>query len=318
VTGLEADGAAVRTVFLGSGPFAVPILDVLVDHRSVDLVGIVTSPPRPAGRRRTPTPTAVDLRARSLDLGPILTPDRLRELDSVDDVLSLEPGLAVLADYGQLVPGALLRLSHGALNLHPSLLPRHRGASPIPAAILEGDRQTGVSLMLMDEDLDTGPILAQEVVPLTGTETAPDLERTLADVAAVLLAERLGPWLRGEITPAPQSDVGSTLTRPLRREDGRLDPTRPAVRLERQVRAYRPWPGSFVDSIAGRIGVWEAADIEAAAEARPGRLDRDGMTAGDGRRLRFLTVQPAGGRRMTWDELLRGRPMLVGSDVVSG
>ena len=153
----------------------------------------------------------------------------------------------MLADYGQIVPAALLDPPFGALNLHPSLLPRHRGASPIPAAIVAGDRETGVTLMRMDAGLDTGPIVAVERLPLAGSETAPELEARLADLAADLLARSLEPWLRGDLPATPQPEEGATLTRPLRREDGRLDPALPAADLERRVRAYLPWPGTFLE-----------------------------------------------------------------------
>jgi methionyl-tRNA formyltransferase len=317
VTRQRADGSPVRTVFLGSGPFGLPALDLLAEHPSIELVGLVSAPARPAGRSRVLTPTVIADRGFALGIDPILTPERLRAPDALAAVLALEPGLAVLADYGQLVPIPLLGLPHGALNLHPSILPRHRGASPIPAAILAGDAITGVTLMQMDEDLDSGPIIAQERLALDGSETAPELERTLSDMAAITLGECLDPWLRGEIVPVSQDTDGASMTRPLRREDGRLDPERPAARLERQVRAYEPWPGSFIDTTAGRISIIAAADAAAEDPGVPGVLDSAGLATADGRRLAFRMVQPASGRPMTWDALLRGRPGLVGSMVRS-
>ena len=148
------------------------------------------------------TPTPIGTLAATLTVPTVLTPVRLREPDAIAEVLALEPDLIVLADYGQIVPTALLEVPHGALNLHPSLLPRHRGATPIPAAILAGDRQTGVTLMRMDEGIDTGPIVAQISVPLGGDETTPRLEATLETAAGELLAEQVRPWLRGEIVAA--------------------------------------------------------------------------------------------------------------------
>ncbi len=202
--------------------------------------------------------------------------------------------MLVLADYGQIVPGSLLALPYGALNLHPSLLPRHRGATPIPAAILAGDAETGVTLMRMDEGLDTGPIVAQESVSLEGTETAPLLEGQLEIMAGRLLASSLGPWLRGALEPRPQPETGSTLTRPLRREDGRLDPSLRAVELWRQVRAYQPWPGSFVDTTEGRLVVLEAS-VGGPSDAPAGVFGSLGLTAAD-RELLLHEVRPAGGK----------------------
>jgi len=305
----------VRTVFLGSGDFAVPILRALARHPSVRLVGVVTAPPRAAGRRLELAETPVAVAAADLGIEPVLTPARLRSPEAVAAVRALDPGLAVLADYGQIVPPDLLDLAHGALNLHPSLLPRHRGASPIPAAILAGETETGVSLMRMDEGLDTGPIVATTPVALRGDETTPELEATLAQVAADLLTATLDPWLRGARPAVPQSPVAASMTRPLRREDGRLDPAKSAVELERAVRAYRPWPGTFIETVAGRLAIL-AADADPAGRTASGRLDADGLGTAKGT-LRLVEVQPAGGRAMPWDAYVRGRPAVVGSVVTS-
>jgi methionyl-tRNA formyltransferase len=217
----------------------------------------------------------------------------------------------VLADYGRLIPAAVLELPrHGALNLHPSLLPRHRGASPVPAAILAGDGSTGVTLMRMDEGLDSGPIVAQRVVPLEGTETAPQLEERLAVLAAELLVETLPDWLAGRLTARPQAEEGATLTRPLRRADGRLDAGHPALELERQVRAYQPWPGSFIETDGERLIVWRAAVLEGLAEGTAGALVPAGDTLAlqtSAGQLRLDEVQLAGRRRMGGAEYRRGR-----------
>ncbi len=307
----------VRTVFLGSGRFAQPILGRLAGHPSIDLVGVVTAPPRPVGRRQIETPTPVDSQARELGL-TILRPSRLRDPAALASVLALDPELVVLADYGQLVPAALLNLTHGALNLHPSLLPRHRGAAPIPAAILAGDRETGVSLMRMDAGLDTGPLVTVERAILSGDETAPALEARLAIAAAGILARSIDPWLAGELEAVPQPDEGATLTRPLHRTDGRLDPRLPAVLLERQVRAYLPWPGSFAETDGDRLVVLAAAVAEADPDDVPGRFlpDPDGLALGtaDGR-LILHEVQPAGGQPMSGEAFVRGRPRILGKAV---
>ena len=230
MTDERADGSRARTVFIGSGGFGVPTLRTLAGHPSVELVGVVTARPRAAGRRGTLTGTPIHDTAADVDVDAILTPTRLRSPEAIAEVLGLRPGLVVLADYGQIVPLALLEPPHGASNLHPSLLPRHRGATPIPAAILAGDAETGVSLMLMDEGLDTGPIVAAERIDLDGSEVAPELEDRLASLGAGLLSRTLDPWLAGRLTPRPQSSDGATLTRQLRRQDGRLEPTRSARR----------------------------------------------------------------------------------------
>jgi methionyl-tRNA formyltransferase len=319
VSGGAARAAAppARVVFIGTGHFAVEPLRRLAASPDVRIVGVVTAPPRPAGRGRRLARSPVQEAAEPLRLRPVLTPEKLRIAASLRSVLALAPDLVVLADYGQLVPAPLLDVPHGALNLHPSLLPRHRGASPIPATILSGDRETGVTLMRMDTGLDSGPLVAVERVPLAGDETTPGLEERLATVAADLLARSLGPWLRGELKARPQPDAGVTTTRPLRRGDGRLDPALPAAELERQVRAYQPWPGSWLETPVGRIVVWSAEAI--GGDGTPGSLvaDDDGLAlvTTDGR-LRLLEVQPAGKNRMTGASFRRGRPAVAGSKVL--
>jgi methionyl-tRNA formyltransferase len=309
-------GGRARTVFIGSGGFGRESLRRLAGDDDVELVGVVTAPPRPAGRHGRPTSTPIHHASGELGLGPILTPERLRTPESTAAVLALRPDLIVLADYGQIVPDGLLGVRHGALNLHPSLLPRHRGATPIQATILAGDPETGVTLIVMDEGLDTGPIVAQQVIPLRGDEVTPELEGELAAAAGGLLATTLGGWLRGEVEARPQPEEGATLTRPLRRADGRMDVSRSASELERQVRAYQPWPGSFVDTVVGRLIVRKAEAAVSADGPIPGTFDLEGIGVGDGGRLRLIEVQPAGGRPMSWEAFVRGRPAIVGSSIV--
>lgn len=306
-----------RVVFLGSGGFAVPTLYRLTHWDEVEVVGVVTAPDRPAGRGRKVREVPVAAAARKHDL-PLVQPARIRAPEATEAIRALQPELAILADYGQIVPQAILNIPwRGILNLHPSLLPRHRGASPIPATILAGDTETGVTLIEMDAGLDTGPIVAAERWRLVGDETASELEARAAGVGAGLVVKWVGPWLRGEIAATPQPSEGATLTRPLRRDDGRLDPSRAASELARQVRAYQPWPGSFVETVAGRLIVWGASVDETAEAEAPGSF-------GPGPELRLATaegwlalneVQPAGGRRMSGAEFLRGRPVLAGSQV---
>ena len=307
----------VRTIFLGSGRFAQPTLGRLAAHPSVDLVAVVTAPPRPVGRHRLDAPTPVEAQAHELGLH-VLAPVRLRDASVIDELLALEPDLVVLADYGQIVPSELLDRRFGALNLHPSLLPRHRGATPIPAAILAGDAETGVTLIRMDAGIDTGPVVAVEHAILDGDETAPALQARLAIAASGILARALDPWLDGEIEAVPQGDAGATRTRPLLRDDGRLDPTRPAWQLERQVRAFLPWPGTFVETGNQRLVVLGAAVTPADDDDEVGLLvpDPDGLALAtfDGR-LVLHEVQPAGGRPMSGESYLRGRPSVLGQPV---
>ena len=306
----EPDDGRVRTVFLGSGTFAVPTLRRLTANPLVRVVAVVTAPPKRAGRDQRWQPTPVDAFARAEGLEPILAPPRLRHPEAIDAILALRPRLAVLADYGQIVPPRLLDLPLGALNLHPSALPRFRGASPVPATILAGDASTAVTLMRMDSGLDTGPIVAQAVVELAGDEAAPALEARLAEAAAALLDASLPGWIEGSLPAIPQAAEGVVLTRPLRREDGRLDSSRPAAELERQVRAYQPWPASFVELPEGRLVVWGAHVAASAPGDTPGSIVAVGrepaLATADGRLVLDL-VTPQGRRPMPGEDWLRGR-----------
>ncbi len=307
-----------RTVFFGSGSFAVPILAALSGSPDVDLVGVVSAPDRPAGRHGRLTAVPVARRAREIGL-TVLQPPRLRAPDAAATIAALQPRLGVLADYGQIVPPVILDLfPAGILNVHPSRLPRHRGATPIPNTILAGDPLAGVTVIRMDAGLDTGPIVTAVEWPLMGTETAAELEDAAARFGAELLTAAVGGWLDGSLAARPQDDAAATLTRTLRRQDGRLDPAQGAAALERQVRAFQPWPGSFVEADGRRLLVWVSEVTPERIGDAPGRLeaDDDGLyltTAGG--RLQLLEVQPAGGRRMSGAELLRGRPALAGASV---
>ena len=314
----------VRTVFFGSGLFAVPILDALLVMPGVRIEAVVSAPDRPVGRRAIPTPTPVATRAGELGL-PLLQPARVRAADSVAALQAMAPDLAILADYGQLIPRVLIDLPpRGFLNVHPSALPRHRGAAPIPATILAGDTGSAVTLIVVADEMDAGPIAAVERLEVRPDDTAPVLEERAAAAAANLLTWALPEWLAGRLRARPQPDEGVTLTRPLRREDGLLDPNRPAVELERQIRAYQPWPGSYIQgetSGGERLIVWRAH----VAPSRPG--DRVGgfgppsvpfATSSEGPffgtadgRLVLERVQRGGGREMGAEEYLRGHPDLV-------
>jgi methionyl-tRNA formyltransferase len=305
-----------RTLFFGSGDVALPTLRRLLEPGLVELDSVVTAPARPAGRGQLLTATVVAELAGEHGL-PVRTPASLRHEDVISELRAVGPELIVLVDYGRIIPAAVLAMPrHGALNIHPSLLPRHRGAAPVQGAIAAGDPVTGVTLMLMDEGLDSGPIVAQVEVPLEGDEIAPELAAKLAELGAELLVSALPAWLDGSLSAQPQPATGASLTRPLRREDGRLDPARPATELERQVRAYQPWPGTFVELGAERLKVWAASVVRAASAPAgalwhaPGTLlpwdDSLALVTADGL-LRLDEVQPPGKRRMRGAEYRRGR-----------
>ena len=310
-----------RTVFFGSGWFAVPVLNSLLRRAEIEVVGVITPPDGRAGRTGALTPVPVADAARRAGLR-LLQVQRVRSTDALDAIRGLAPDLGVLADFGQLIPQSVIDLPvHGIVNIHPSLLPRHRGATPIPATILAGDTKAGVTIMQMDAGLDTGPIVVARSWPLTGAEDAPGLEALAADVGAELLDEIITILLAGPLPSRPQDEAGATMTRPLRRDDGRLDPSHTAQSLERRVRAFRPWPGTFIKSGSLRLAVHDGAVADPGSDDAPGRIvaheDGIALTTSDGR-LVLGTVQPAGGRSMPGSAFRRGHPSIIGAGVEAG
>ncbi len=304
-----------RVVFMGSPSFAVPALEALVGTYSV--VGVVTQPDRPAGRGSRLRPPPVKVAAERLGL-PVFQPERVAAPDALAHLRAWAPDVVIVAAFGQILPPELLSLPPcGCLNLHASLLPRWRGASPIAAALLAGDTVTGVTLMQMDEGVDTGPILARREEPIRPDDTTGTLTERLARVAAELLMEVLPGYLAGEVRPAPQPEEGVTYCRPLKKADGRLDWTRPATELERQVRAMTPWPGAFTFWEGQMVKVLRAAPLpEWPGPEPPGTVvplgEGAAVVAGRGA-LQLLEVQMAGRNPLPIEAFLRGRRNFIGA-----
>lgn len=231
-----------RIVFWGTPAFAVPALETLGTHGWHPLL-VVTQPDRTVGRERSPSPPPVKIAALAHRL-PVTQPETVADETFISTLEALRPDVFIVCAYGMLFPPALLRLPRfGAVNLHASLLPALRGASPIHFAILEGCRKTGVTLMLMDERLDHGPVLAQRSLPLVGTETTASLSASLATVGAELLCDALPRYLAGHLTPKPQDDRNATFAPLLRKTSGTVHWLQEAARIERMIRALNPWPG---------------------------------------------------------------------------
>ncbi len=236
----------IRTVFMGSPEFALPSLRLLAE--SMHAVGVVTQPDRPSGRGRALTPPPVKLVAEELGL-PIIQPRRLREPEAMAQLKQWEPALIVVAAFGQILRPEVLDLPmYGCINVHASLLPRWRGAAPIHAAILAGDKQSGVTIMRMDPGIDTGPVLSQSAIPILPEDTSASLGERLAQLGAGLLAQTLPDYLDGKIKPIAQDQFSKqepTYAPMLKKEDGLLDFNHPAEELERRVRAFTPWPTAY-------------------------------------------------------------------------
>lgn len=311
-------------VFMGTPDFAVPSLKALINTSSPEtwrVGGVVTQPDRPKGRGRILTPPPVKVVAQESNI-PVLQPETLKSEAAFAELAALQLDVIVVAAFGQILRKNVLELPpHGCLNIHASLLPRWRGASPVTAAIKAGDSETGVTLMLMDEGLDTGPIIARRAIPIRPDHTGGTLTAELAELGAALLVETLPAWLSGQIEPQPQDDTLATKTRLLKKKDGKIDWTQPAVEIERQVRAYFPWPGSFTDGPRGQIkihAVEVTPHIEPPAQAQPGTVftrDREVYVATGQGALRLVEVQPAGKTPMSAEAMLNGQPELVGTQL---
>lgn len=309
-----------RIVFMGSPDFAIPSLEALA--RVHHVVGVVTQPDRPAGRGSSLRPPPVKTVAVELGL-PVYQPESLRTPEALARLTAWKPEAIVVAAFGQILPPAVLNLpTCGCINLHASLLPRWRGAAPVAAAILAGDPITGVTVMQMDEGVDTGPILAQREEPIRADDTAGSLTERLARLAADLLLAVLPPYLAGERAPRPQPEEGVTYCRPLKTEDGRLDWSRPAVELDRQVRAVTPWPGAFTFWQGQRLKILRATPLQDwQASQKPGTVvpvqEGAAVVAGEGA-LRLLEVQRAGKKPLPIEAFLRGQQGFLGSVLQEG
>lgn len=306
-----------RIVFMGTPKFALPTLEKLCDAYPV--VGVVTQPDRPAGRGRRCVAPPVKQLAEAEGI-PVFQPERLRTIEAIERLRVWMPDLIVVAAFGQILPPAVIELPRfGALNVHGSLLPRWRGATPVQAALLAGDTVTGVTIMQMNEGLDTGPILAQRELPIYQDETAGELEERLAQLGAELLLEILPAYLSGELQPRPQPEEGVTLTRRLQKEATALDWQQPARLLERQVRAFSPEPGAFTLWGEERLKILRAQALPEGTplpEVTPGTVFAQGsmpaVMTGEGA-LVLLQLQMAGKRPMNGDAFLRGKSAVLGS-----
>lgn len=291
---------------MGSPDFSVSTLRALADA-GYDIVGVVSQPDRPAGRGNKLTPPPVKVAADELGLATI-QPQKLRQPEAMEQLRAWNPDLIVVAAFGQILRSEVLDLpKHGCINVHASLLPRWRGAAPIQACILAGDEESGVTIMKMDPGIDTGPMLSQKSIRLAADETGGSLFERISALGAELLLETLPPYLRGELSPRPQSSEGATYAPMLKKEDGLLDFNQPAIQLERRVRAMRPWPGAFFEWQAAPLKIHKAHVASGKAEA--------------GKRI-IVDDSPAVGTAdgiLVFDELqLPGKKPMLGKVFLSG
>jgi methionyl-tRNA formyltransferase len=310
-----------RIVFMGSPAFAVPSLEGLIEAGH-EIALVLSQPDRPAGRSRQPTAPPVAAFARERGL-PLFQPPSLKPPEAFARVREAAPDVIVVAAYGLILRREVLDLPPlGCLNVHASLLPCHRGAAPISAAILAGDEETGVCLMRMEVGLDTGPVLARLSTPIAPTDDTPILADRLAQLGRDVLAEELPRWAAGELVPEPQDDSLATYAPKIVRDDARLDWSLPAVELWRRVRAYRGWPDAFTTWQGKQLKILAAHPQPAGDDGPPGRVvqvgdgtgQRPAVVTGDGV-LVLDTVALEGKRPADGADFVRGYRAFVGADL---
>jgi len=308
-----------RVIFMGSPEFAVPHLEYLVLNQ-YQVVAVYTQPDRRAGRGRALVSPPVKMAAQALGL-EVMQPAKLREAGVVEQLSQFRPDVIVVAAFGQILPKSVLDVPHfGCINVHPSLLPRFRGASPVASAILAGNEFTGVSIMLMDEGLDTGPILARAQIPISARDTTGSLTTKLSLIGAWLLGEALVGWARGELTPRPQNETEATYCTEITKKDGEIDWHLSAIALWRRVRAFSPWPGCYTRWQGRQLKIIEAVPLTAERVFTVGEVvmlpagstAAFGVYTGDGV-LGVSRVQLEGKQVLSAAEFLRGQRQFIGA-----
>lgn len=301
-----------RLAFMGTPDFAVPALHAL-HQAGHEIVAVYCQPPRPAGRGRNIRPCAVHQAATSLNL-PVFCPEKLKNQEAeYQRFKDLNLDVVVVAAYGLILPKSMLCAPRlGCINIHASLLPRWRGASPIQSAIWAGDHQSGVSIMQMEEGLDTGPVFMMRSVAISDDMTASHLHDDLAQQGAELILETLARLSNDpHFTPEPQSDKGVTYARQLTRKDGCINWTQSATDIDRQIRALTPWPGTYTLLNGQPIKILNAKIVKSNSSSSPGSLIDEGLivACGEGTALQILHLQPAGKKAMTASEFLNGHKL---------
>jgi methionyl-tRNA formyltransferase len=310
----------VRVLYMGTAELACPPLAALHASPIAEVVGVVTQPDRPSGRKLKPQPSPVKQCALTLGL-PVIQPETLRTPEALKQLAAFEADLFIVTAYGQILPQTVLDLpTHGALNIHASLLPRHRGAAPIQWAILDGDAETGITLMRMDAGLDTGDMITTAKTSITKSDTAETLHDRLAEMGAALLIQSLPAFLGGTLVTVSQDDSQSTYARKITKQDGRIDWTQPATNIHSQWRALTPWPGIYTElpTEKNRLLKIQATDISPANGSAGEVLsaDENGVLVGCGKQsLNLIKLQREGGRPLNAAEFLNGCPLQVGQQL---
>ncbi len=308
----------IRTIFFGTPEFAVPVLEALRHNARFQMVGVVTQPDRPTGRKKIITPSPVKMAAEKAGL-PLLQPEKLKD-EAIAQIGAIAPELAVVVAYGNLIPKRLLEaLPRGFVNIHPSLLPKHRGASPLTATILEGDQETGVCLMALDEGMDHGPVIACRRAQLDNGETTESLRKKLTPIGADMIGKELVEYLDGKIKAVPQDHDQATFCKQIESEGARIDWHKPVLTIDRLIRAMHGVTPAWT-TLDGVTLLVHAAKIETARpKEAPGTIinvKKYPAAAGADGYLVLNEIQLAGGKAMSGQAFLNGHKDLIGKKVV--
>lgn len=305
-----------RIVFMGTPSFAVPSLRALVEA-GYEIAAVVSQPDRPKGRKKVLTPPPVKEAALELGL-PVLQPERMRNEEAIAELATYKPDLIVTAAYGQILPKGVLELPpHGCINVHGSLLPKYRGGAPIQRSIINGEAETGVTIMYMAEGLDTGDMISSVALPIEHDDTAGTMFEKLSIAGAKLLLDTLPPLLRGELKAVPQDESLATYAPNLTREDERIDWNKAALSIYNQVRGLSPMAGAFTMLHGEVFKVWGCQPLEREGSSQPGTIvsaSAEGIIVQTGQgQLLLTTIQPAGKRMMQVSDWIQGAREIVGA-----
>ena len=299
-----------KIVFMGTPDFSVPVLTMLKDE-GLEILAVVTQPDRPVGRKRVLTPPPVKAEAVRLGL-PVLQPEKLRHSEELKEIINLKPDLIITAAYGQILPKELLETpEYGCINVHASLLPKYRGGAPIHQAVIDGETETGVTIMYMVEKLDAGNIISQVKVPITETDTTGILFNKLSAAGTQLLKETLPSILDKTNESIEQDEEKVTFASNISREQERIDWSKNGLAIYNQIRGLYPWPGSYSVFQGDNVKIWSAEKSDIVSEAKPGTIikrlkDKLIIKTGDQTSIAITELQPAGKKRLTAEEFMNG------------
>lgn len=307
-----------KIVFMGTPDFSVPVLKQIIND-GYEVIGVVTQPDRPVGRKKALTPPPVKVEALKHGI-PVFQPEKIRNKEELAPILELAPDLIITAAFGQILPKQLLDApQYGCINVHASLLPELRGGAPIHYAILQGKEKTGITIMYMAEKLDAGDILTQVEVPISENDNVGTLHDKLSKAGSKLLSETLPRLLNGELQPIKQKEEDATFAYNIKREQEKIDWTQTGESIYNHIRGLKPWPGAYTILNGSVLKIWQSAKTPSQQSEKPGtivKIEEDGFIVSTGNQtaLKILEIQPSGKKRMAVEQFLRG----AGSGLTTG